>query len=523
MSYPKKPNILHIFTDQQRADTVNALGNPVMHTPNLDRLCREGTAFTNAYAASPVCVASRCSMIHSLYPHQTGYYANCCSQPELKVEQKDSFMHGLTRAGYRTHGIGKCHFYPDLYALRGFQSREYEEGHCSLDQPDDYTRYLKQNFDYQHIDNPYGTGSEMYYIPQLATVPAAKHPTRWIGDRSVRFIREQQNDQPWYLFTSFIHPHPPFTPPSPWHRLYHGYDMPLPRLPADYETLLTYVNRAQNRYKGRDAGQDKNLVRLIKAYYYACISFIDQQVGRMLKALEQNNQLDNTLIVFTSDHGEMLGDLNSWGKRSMHDASARIPLLARLPGVFPADQQCATAVSLMDLAPTFLNLGRSKLNTHTAEGKDLLQTLNSPDKNRFVFSHYAYTAPVNLTNSRNIIKYPRTERKKEIAATSTYMAVNEDWKYFYSAPDNREFLFDRKLDPDENRNRYGIVNYNDQVSRLKHILQRHLLDGGLNEGIVNNDWKKFPKLETDTNPDAGFIEQGVRTPWFDPEIPGYTD
>ena len=117
-----KPNILHIFTDQQRFDTIAALGNPVIKTPNIDRLVKSGVSFTNAFTPSPVCVAARCSMIYSQYPTRTDCWDN-----GTMPDGRDSFMDALTQAGYRTHGIGKCHFTPDPLALRGFQSREIQE------------------------------------------------------------------------------------------------------------------------------------------------------------------------------------------------------------------------------------------------------------------------------------------------------------------------------------------------------------------------------------------------------------
>ena len=186
----------------------------------------------------------------------------------------------------------------------------------------------------------------MYYIPQPSPLAPEDHPPQWIGDRSVDFItRQAGHPDPWYLFASFIHPHPPFAPPNPWHKLYRPDQMPLPNRPDAFETLQTLVNRCQNRYKYRDNGFDLNLVRAIKAYYYACISVVDFQVGRLLDALEQTGQIDQTLIGFTADHGEHLGDYQCFGKRSMHDSCARIPLIVAQPGRFAAGQVCDEPVS----------------------------------------------------------------------------------------------------------------------------------------------------------------------------------
>ncbi|NOZ64203.1 MAG: sulfatase-like hydrolase/transferase, partial [Caldiserica bacterium] len=286
----KKPNILLIFTDQQRADTIHALGNPVIKTPNLDKLVKSGVAFTSAYSPSPVCVPARCSMHYGQYPSNTNCYENSYEMPQ----DKESFMDALTRAGYRTHGIGKCHFTPDRHALRGFQTRETQEELVKNPDDDDYLKFLRQS-GFSHITDPHGVRSEMYYIPQPAQMPAEYHPTQWVGDRGVQFLSEEsRKSQPWFLFLSFVHPHPPFAVPTPWHKLYRAPLMPLPHVPPNVESLYTYINRVQNRYKYRDQGIDNNLLRCIKAYYYAAISFIDYQIGRILEMLEKTGEIDNT-------------------------------------------------------------------------------------------------------------------------------------------------------------------------------------------------------------------------------------
>src|SRR5262249_47572344 len=136
-----RPNILFILTDQQRADTIHALGNPVIRTPALDRLTREGTAFTSAYCPSPVCVPSRCSLYFGQYPHRTNCYDNGFVMPA----DRPTFMAALTDAGYRTHAIGKLHLMPDRKGLGGLQSRELQEEMVPSVEDDDYLRFLRDN------------------------------------------------------------------------------------------------------------------------------------------------------------------------------------------------------------------------------------------------------------------------------------------------------------------------------------------------------------------------------------------
>ena len=142
------------------------------------------------------------------------------------------------------------------------------------------------------------------------------------------------------------------------------------------EDLWTYHNRHQNRYKYRDAGLDDNLLRVMRAYYWACVSYIDYNVGRILDALEAEGELDNTLVVWSSDHGEFLGDYNCFGKRSFLDAAARVPLLARLPGRFPAGVQVDTPASLVDLMPTFACAAEADTNAFDLDGLDLAEIVD---------------------------------------------------------------------------------------------------------------------------------------------------
>ena len=347
----QRPNILHLFVDQQRFDTIAALGSSWVRTPNLDRLCREGTAFTRAYTPSAECVPARCSMITGMYADKTG----CGSNADRMVpEDHPTLMSLLGEGGYRTHGVGKCHFTPDFWAMRGFQSRDTSEEIAEVPEGDDYLKFVEGK-GFRHVLEPHGVRGEMYYVPQPSQLPAEVHHSQWVADRCRAFVGRQQRARvPWYLYAGFIHPHPPFTPPNPWHKLYRAPDMPLPYLPENVDELTCFINQFQNRYKYRDRGLDLNLIRCMRAYYAACISFVDHQVGRVLDKLESTGELDNTLIVFTADHGELLGDFGCFGKRSFHEVSQRVPLIVRQPGRFKKGGRCEVPASLVDLLPTFL-------------------------------------------------------------------------------------------------------------------------------------------------------------------------
>ena len=218
-------------------------------------------------------------------------------------------MELLQGEGYQTHGVGKMHFVPDARKLWGFDSRVFsEEG--GMRENDDFCDTLRSN-GYDHVLDPNGVRSEWYYVPQPSQLPARLHHSTFIADRSIQFLQSRDRSRPFLLWSSFVKPHPPFESPVPWNRLYKPVEMPFPYMPRGYEDLQTYWNRVQNRYKYRDQGFDGNLVRLTKCAYYAAISFVDYNAGRILQALEDQGELDNTLVLFTSDHGELLGDYGS--------------------------------------------------------------------------------------------------------------------------------------------------------------------------------------------------------------------
>ncbi|MHB1356086.1 MAG: sulfatase family protein [Anaerolineae bacterium] len=492
----QRPNILFIFTDQQRGDTIHAGGNPVIRTTHLDRLCREGVRFSNAFTPSPECVPARCALITGKYPHHTGCFSNADPMPQAS----DTFMSALGAVGYRTHAIGKLHFTPHSHALRGLQSREYQEEIGGSVAEDDYLRYL-QAAGYGHVYDPMGSRGEMYYIPQPAQMPARHHATNWVGERAEVFLREQDKQQPFFLWASFIHPHPPFSPPTPWNKLYRAALMPPPHEPADYAYLQTYINKVQNRYKYRDHGSDLNLLRVMKAYYYACISFIDFQIGRMLNVLEETGQLDNTLILFSSDHGEYLGDYGCFGKRGMLDAPARVPLLARYPQRFAPGSECVTPASLVDIYPTILAAAGYHARESLA-GVDLAE-LAGPQAARYsdrtVYSQWQH------------------------GADGLYMAVNSMSKYIYSAPDRREYLFDRIADPQETRSRANIVFCKNELHSMRENILGYYRRENYNEPLEADNWSLFPQPKLPDDPDAGLLIQDP--PWADAmqAIPGYTD
>ncbi|WP_168121243.1 sulfatase-like hydrolase/transferase [Paenibacillus sp. HB172176] len=484
-----RKNILFLFTDQQRADTIEALGNSIIKTPSINRLVENGVAFTRAYSPCPVCVPARFALHTGLLPHRTDCVIN-----ERMPDGYPSFMELLSQAGYQTHGVGKMHFSfsnkPNSNSqFWGFDSRDVsEEGGGQ----DDFKTYLESN-GFDHVHDPHGIRSEYYYIPQPSQLPERLHHTAWVADRSLDFLKRRDGDRPFLLMSSFIKPHPPFETPTPWNKLYRGPEMPLPKRPQDGDELISYWNRFQNRYKYRDQGVDDNLMRVMKAAYYSSLSFIDYHVGRILDYLQENGLMENTLIVYSSDHGEMLGDYDCVGKRNFLDAGANVPLIVSDPDG-PKDVRCTKPVSLVDIMPTFLQAA----NIHSQldlSGRSLLDIASGKTERDWIACQY------------------------HRGGYAMYMATDERYKYIYSAPDDKEWLFDLKIDPHETRNRAYNPMYTDQTRGMREKLISFYREEGYTAPMEGNEWRRYPIQSLPVDRDAGLLFQDP--PSSIPSLPGY--
>jgi arylsulfatase len=481
----KKSNIIFLFTDQFRYDAIAALGNPIIKTPVLDALVNEGVSFANAFTACPVCVPARYALHSGQMPHRTGVFENY----QIPAGRR-SFMECLTDGGYQTHGVGKMHFTFETgpETMWGFEGRTMSEGG-----KDNAFSQNAKDHGYGHVTDSSGVRSEMYYIPQVSPLPAELHHTSWSVDASLDFLKGRDQDRPFFLMTSFTKPHPPFAPPQPWNKLYRGPEMPLPKVPQDSEALMTLWNRFQNRYKYRDQGTDLNLIRQMIAYYYAEISFIDYNLGRLFEYLKQEGLFDDTLIVFSSDHGEFLGDYGCFGKRSFLDASARVPLIVKYPGCEP-HSECKRPVSLVDLMPTFLEFA-GITPEEDLSGESLFAMVDGRSDRDTIFGHY---------------------EQKEYAS---YMSLTEDYKYIYSAPDETEYLFDRVRDPDETRNKAMNPLFVEKTKEMRGRIIDYFKDEGYTETLDGDTWKKYGKKSMPEDPDAYLLFQDPADSI--PHIPGY--
>jgi arylsulfatase len=484
----KNKNILLIFTDQQRFDTIEALGNPIIKTPALNTLVEKGIAFTRAYTPCPVCVPARYSMKTGQMPHRTG----CLDNGQMPSGRK-SVMEILSENGYQTHGVGKMHFTfkeEGTLAKWGFNTRDISE-ECGSN--DDFKHFLEKE-GFGHVHDPQGVRSEMYYIPQPSQLPERLHNTTWVVDKSIDFLEKRDKNKPFFLMTSFIKPHPPFETPTPWNKLYRSPQMPLPKRPQGMENLITYWNRFQNRYKYRDQGIDDNLIRTMKAAYYNCISFMDYNIKRLLEYLNKNDMMKDTLIIYTSDHGEMLGDYNCFGKRCFLDSAARIPMIMVHPEM-QNEVKCSKPVSLVDIMPTLLEYA-GIIPAEDYSGGSLTSIADGSVKRDTVFGQF---------NS---------------GENGNYMAVTEQFKYIYSAPDNKEWLYDLRSDPDETRNVMNNLMYRNESKNMKMSIIEYFSNDGYDLPLEQDDWKRYPEKSISDDPDEGLLFQDPDSSI--PDIPGYS-
>lgn len=491
---PSRPNILFILTDQMRADAIGAAGNPHIRTPSLDGLCQRGVRFTEAYTPSPVCSPARMSLLTGQLPHRNGCTDNDKPQP---LDRFPTLYGELTRAGYCTHGVGKMHFSCKARGY-GFQNIDHSEENPGSSDTD---AFLHDTIaaGYGHVHEPHGMRSELYYVPQVSQLPAERHSTAWTAEKSIEFLRTRDRSQPFFLKTSFIKPHPPFDPPVPWNTLYRMVDMPLPHRPESSQSLQTWHMRYQNRYKYRDGGPDDNIERMVKAFYYACISFVDQQVSRLLEALCATGEIDNTLIIFTSDHGELLGDYHAFGKRSFLDAAAKVPMIAAWPGHLPEGETCDKLVSLLDVMPTCLQAAGVDPKPLDLDGASLADIVAGEAEHDYLFGQL---------NDQ---------------AMGLYMVRDARWKYIYSAPDERAYLFDLQRDPDETINRIDALDAAEPAQRLFEALRQRWLADGCNAAFDGEAWKRFGRKPDPDDPDEDRLTQHARWIAPDPAMPGYRD
>jgi len=363
-----KPNIVLIFPDQHRGDAMGCMGNPAVITPNLDRLASEGVMFNRCYTNSPLCMPARASLISGKYVNEHGVWNNEAAADRYGP----SHVRNVRDAGYHTALIGKTHLYvhhgndhtkhhiqelkdwgyEDIHELAGFMAS------AVLDNP--YTDELAAkgllDIHRDYIKKMYAgmrSGEILPWEEPPSPLPVEDNLDYYCGRKAVEWINHYQGDKPFYLQVLFPGPHNPFDAPTPYRDKYDPETIPAGILDAPREPLSGLVTRSWEKSRLEHMTPDQK--RLMSACYYGKITLIDERIGAIVKALEQQGLLENTWIIYTSDHGEMLGDHRLVHKVVFYDGAALVPCIIRPPGGAPG-WTSSGLTDLLDIAATILDI-----------------------------------------------------------------------------------------------------------------------------------------------------------------------
>ena len=475
-SQPKKPNIIFITADQMRYDTINALDYPWMHTPHLDRLVQTGTSFQRCYCAAPACVPSRASMFNAAYPHALNVYNN-------ESHWGHSWIEEFKAAGYDTVSIGKMHTVP-FDERCGFDQRMIVENKDHPPRPaephggffDEWDKYLLTS----KIQKPSRASYKADY-PDYETalgayewaLPEELHADVFVGTMAEWFINERHADRPFFMKIGFPGPHPPYDPPDRVRHLYDTVDIPIPQVTSDelahqppphrgYRQAMIEGNHDAVRWHEHPTAEQ--LLRL-RRYYAANVTLIDEQVGRVMQALEANGQLDNTIVVFTSDHGDCLGDHGHIQKWMMYEEVMRVPTIVWSPSLLPGGTQIDAMIQHMDLAPMLFELaGLPPLQSRSAQSALAVIRGESPGRDAV----YAEQG---------------TERVLTDVTLMTMIRTRE-WKLVHYLDQPWGELYDLTHDPAEVHNLWDIAAYRD----IKSTLISDLLTWRINDTLKLTLW-----------------------------------
>ncbi|NIA70351.1 choline-sulfatase [Pelagibius litoralis] len=442
----QQPNILFIQVDQLTAFSLRCYGDTACHAPNIDQLADSGTVFETAYCNFPLCAPSRFSMATGQLCSTIGAYDNAAEMPA----SLPTYAHYLRAAGYQTALSGKMHFIgPDQH--HGFEARL---------TPDLYPA------DFSWVPNWENEGkrdtndaravlvsgvcerSVQIDFDEMVTTQAIQH---------LYDIARSKDDRPFFLQVSYTHPHEPYLCRKEYWDLYEGVEIPLPNVPA----LSSNEHDAHSRRLLADFSMldmrfaDEDIARARRAYY-GSISYLDAMVGRVLETLDAIGQAENTAIIFTSDHGEMLGERGMWFKKHFFEPALRVPLIMKLPG--EGQGRVDTPVSLVDLLPTFMGIakGSNWCNwVEALEGCSLVPMIGQPPKHdRPIYAEYlAETTP-----------------------SPILMIRQGQYKFVYSKEDPA-LLFDLETDENERYNLATDPNHSERVATFtKQILAKWNID-----------------------------------------------
>ncbi|MDP8922035.1 MAG: sulfatase-like hydrolase/transferase [Chloroflexota bacterium] len=432
-------NILFINSDQHSPRVLGCAGNPVAKTPNLDGLAARGTRFPNAYCPTPICVPSRASLATGRYAHTLDSWDN--GTPYIGTEAP-SWGHRLTEQGHKVTTIGKLH-YRKVDDPSGFPDQRLPM-HV-LDGVGDIYGCLRQ-------DMPVRPHSRTQVLEARAGESEYTRYDRAITDATVKWLREEAQDQskPWALFCSFIHPHFPLVVPDQYFNLYDPDALPLPVDWTADRWSQHPVHVWQREKQALDQPFDEQTLRNAIRAYYGMVSFLDEQIGIVLEALRKAGLDDTTRIIYTTDHGEQLGEHGMWWKSSMYEGAVGVPMIVAGPDV-PAGQVSNTIVNLVDGFPSIVEATGVELRPEDADlpGASLFELARSEDRGRVAFSEYhAILSPCAM-----------------------FMLRKGRYKLVYYTAGYAQQLFDLAADPYETQDLTGAPDHADALADCERELR----------------------------------------------------
>lgn len=454
----RRPNVLLLMSDQHKRSCMGVAGDSVAVTPNLDALARESVHFTNVYCANPVCGPSRASMLTGLFTHHLGAAGGSSYAPGYKT------MPGqFSRDGYFTGLIGKMHFgdaqlhgfdyeleFNDWFQCLGPKAKLYADElgapGSGAGQPQIPSLWDKGD-PWKGLREPDGRHGPVA-VGRPSVMEEEDHFESFVADQTVGFLETYaEGDQPFFLVSSFLKPHDPFMPAQRFARMFPPDQMKLS--PTWGKADLDRIPR-QVRYEIESSHYTPELLEAAEAqkrmaYYYGSLAQMDDCAGKILRALKRLGLDENTLVVYTSDHGEMLGDLGLWNKFQFYEGSCGVPFMVRLPGSAPA--QCDVPLSLVSLFATLAELCQVPMDG-PSDGRSIASLVRDPKSN---LEYGPVFAEFRVRNSH-----------------AKYMIRDGQWKYTYWIDDIPE-LYDLSSDPEELRNLASRQGY---AAKLKELHEK---------------------------------------------------
>lgn len=469
-----QPNILLITTDQQRYDTIAAAGYPYMITPNLDALASDGCLFQSCCSPNPACLPARHNILTGLPAKYHTFDTNYFDDSHCIPFSLPTFPQILSDHGYDTAAIGKMHFQP-YRRHNGFARLELMDEIPRFQEDDDYAMYLRQN-GYSSLQSIHGVRHLLYMQPQQSLVKEKDHGSAWVADRTISYLKQRSKNRPFLIWAGFIEPHPPFDVPHSYAHLYDHADLPVPSITHTGLSTLAEENKAIADNPSRQT------IQRIRQLYASSITFVDHQIGRILEELKKQDILDDTLIIFTSDHGEMLGDLGTWQKFLPNRPSSCVPLILRWPGHIASGTFENRLVDLNDLMPTILDTAGLEYpdNGITLPGGSLLHMDRKDRRYQYIEHEHGSRRWCSILDSR--------------------------WHYTWYYGGGREEFFDLENDPQETENlmENSQMKENEDYQRLRRECIRMEEKWGLPGYTVHHAFKVLepfkPQFYLECNP-----------------------